>query len=267
MSDPLQFFTPIVGRMTHGSVSEKRTKDQDNRPIAPEDQRFEIGVAFEKQAIWPFLTETIYPYLASALSQDQNAMSRMQNWFSTFDGFSMKITDGDKPNSKGQVNENTKGCMVFWFSAIELRTVAGPSADALVEINPADLKRGYYVQVAGNIKPNGQPGDRAGIYMNGNVVWLRAEGEVIAGGVDPSQAFAGAAPAALPSGAKQYDPSAGAGAAFGGVPPTMPGGAPAQPQTAPAGPPAGMPGVQPQTASPTEPQTTPHPNFMSGPPR
>ena len=102
MSEPLQFFTPIVGRMTHGSVVEKRTKDQDNRLIDPDKQRFEIGVAFDKQALWPWLTETVYPYLSSALSQDRNAMQRMQNWFSTFQGFSMKITDGDAPNSRGQ---------------------------------------------------------------------------------------------------------------------------------------------------------------------
>ena len=200
MSDPLQFFTPIVGRMTHGSVTEKRTKDYEGRPIDPENQRYEVGVAFEKQSIWPFMVETIYPYLATALAQDPNAAQRMQNWFSTLDGFSMKITDGDKPNSKGQTNDNTKGCFVFWFQAIELKTVAGPSADALVEIDPSEIKRGYYVQVAGNIKPNEQPGDRAGIYMNGNIVWLRAQGEVIAGGVDASTAFAGAAPGALPTG-------------------------------------------------------------------
>lgn len=283
MSEPLQFFTPVVGRLTHGSVTEKRTKDQDNRPIPEDSQRFEIGVAFEKQAIWPFLTETFYPYLATALSRDPNAMQRMQHWFSNLDGFSMKVTDGDKPNSKGQVNDNTKGCFVFWFSAIELKCVAGPSADALVEIDPHEVKRGYYVQVSGNIKPNEQPGDRAGIYLNGNVVWLRAEGEVIAGGVDPSTAFAGAAPAALPSGAQAYDPSKGAAGSFGATPPAgMPGGAsPTQPpagmpgtapvpgQAAPAGMPGqgGMPGAAPGgTASPSEPQTTPHPGFMSGPP-
>jgi len=302
MSDPLQFFTPIVGRMTHGSVTEKRTTDQDNRPIPEDKQRFEIGVAFPKADIWPWMTEVLYPYLATALSQDQNAFGRMQNWFQTLNGFSMKITDGDKANSKGQFNENTQGCFVFWFSAIEIKTAAGQSADALVEIDPHEVKRGYYVQVAGNLKPNDQPGDRAGIYMNANSVWLRAEGQVIAGGMDPTAAFAGAAPAVLPGGAQPYDPSGGAGGAFGGAPQPpggmpgatqqppagmpgatqqppagMPGGAaptqpPAQgqPQTAPAGMPGqgGMPGAAPGgTASPGEPQTQPHTGFMSGPPQ
>lgn len=269
--EPLQFFTPVVGRLTHGSTTEMRTKDQDGRLIEPEKQRFEIGVAFDKQQIWPFLTESFYPYLASALARDPNAMQRMTHWFSTLDGFSMKVTDGDKPNAKGQVNENTKGHFVFWFNAIELKCVAGQSADALIEIDPATIKRGYYVQVAGNIKPNEQPGDRAGIYLNANVVWLRAEGAVIASGIDPTQAFAGAAPAALPSGLQAYDPSRGAGAAFS--PPTGLPGVTGAPATAPMAP-VGLPGVggapvtaPAPTASYGEPQTTPHPGFMSGPPR
>jgi hypothetical protein len=259
-TEPLHFFTPVVGRLTHGSVTEKRSKDQDNRPIPPEDQRFEIGVAFQKAEIWPMITEQWYPYLGSALAHDQNALSRMQNWFQTTSGFSMKVTDGDKPNSRGQRNEHTAGCFVLWFNGIEFRTV-GPSNE---EIAPDAIKRGYYVQVAGNLKANGQPGDRAGIYLNGNIVRLVAEGDVIMGGMDADTAFGGsAAPAALPPGARPLGASTGAAGAF--TPPGAPAPAatvPALPGVAPA--PAG---AAPTTASPTEmPGAAPHPAILAGPP-
>ena len=39
--EPHYFFTPLVGRMTHGDVSTRRTKDKDNRPIPEDKQQFE----------------------------------------------------------------------------------------------------------------------------------------------------------------------------------------------------------------------------------
>lgn len=268
--EPHYFFTPLVGRMTHGDVSTRRTKDKDNRPIPEDKQQFEIGVAFPKADLWAWLTGEVYPYLTTALATDQAALQRMQGWFSSLQGFSMKITDGDRPNAKGQVNENTAGQFVVWFSSsLPPKVVTGPASDNLQEINPSELKRGYYVQVAGSIKPNGLQGDNAGIYVNFHTVWLRAKGEVISGGVDPTAAFGAAG--ALPAGAQPYDASGGASGAFGGAPQAPQ--APAVPTApAPGGMvPAGMPGQAPalpgapqQTASPSSPQ--PHPGILAGPP-
>ena len=117
MTNRLEFFTPCAGRFVNGSLTEKRTKDKDNRPIAEDKQRFEYGVAFDKAELWSMLTGQFYPWLTSALATDANALQRMQNWFTTMTGFSMKISDGDKPNAKGQLNENTKGMFVIWFSS------------------------------------------------------------------------------------------------------------------------------------------------------
>lgn len=259
MADPLQFFTAPVGRLVSGSVYEKRTKDQDNRPIDPEDQRYEFGVAFNKQEIWSLLAETWYPYLTQMLAADANGLARMQQWFQqpgVKGTFSMKVVDGDAPNSKGTVSENTKGCFVFYFSGIDPQTV-GPSNEDLA---PEAIKRGYYVQVAGNIKPNGQPGDRAGVYLNGNIVRLIGEGEEIRGGIDADTAFGGtAAPTALPPGAKPVGTSNGAAGSF--TPPSVPGAAPAPAPTAPAAPGA-APGAPGGIASPTEPHTA----ILAGPP-
>jgi hypothetical protein len=57
MANRFDFFTPVVGRFVNGSITEKRTKDSDNREIPLDKQRFEFGVAFEKTAIWPMLSD------------------------------------------------------------------------------------------------------------------------------------------------------------------------------------------------------------------
>jgi hypothetical protein len=269
MSDRLEFFTPVVGRFVNGSITEKRTKDSDNREIPADKQRYEFGVAFEKAAIWPMLTEQWYPFLAGAMARDQNALTRMTNWFSTMQGFSMKVSDGDAPNARGAVNEHTKGCFVVYFSSMYPPKAVGPDP-AFTEIDPAIVKRGFYVQVAGNIGSNEQPGDRAGIYVNGNVMRLIAEGDEIRGGVDAAAAFGGAAaPTALPPGARPLGSTSGMGAAFGGAPaglPGLPGGAPAPVQTAPVGMP-GIPGAAPGIASGgSVPGVVPHTGILSGPP-
>jgi Protein of unknown function (DUF2815) len=263
MAERLEFFTPVVGRFVSGSITEKRTKDQDNREIAPDDQRFEFGVAFERTSIWPMLIEQWYPYLASQLARDPNGMQRLQGWFTTMSGFSMKVADGDKPSSKGVVNEHTKGCFVIYVSSSYPPKAVGPDA-AFTEIDPAAIKRGFYVQIAGNIAPNMQPGDRAGVYVNCNVVRLIAEGDEIKGGVDAATAFGGtAAPMALPPGARALGSASGGAAAFGGAPGLPPAGVPAPAATAPVGLP-GLPGVgaAPSTVSPIN----PHTGILTGPP-
>ena len=42
-----EFHTP-VGRLVSGSWTEKRTKDHQNRPIEPEKQVYQFGLAIEK---------------------------------------------------------------------------------------------------------------------------------------------------------------------------------------------------------------------------
>jgi hypothetical protein len=193
----------------------------------------------------------------------------MTNWFSTMSGFSMKVADGDKASAEGRVNEHTKGCFVLYFSSIYAPKAVGPDP-AFTEIDPAIVKRGFYVQIAGNIGPNEQPGDRAGIYLNGNVVRLIAEGEEIRGGIDAAAAFGGAAaPTALPPGARPLGSTSGHGASFGAAPaglPGLPGAAPAPAAMAPAGMP-GMPAAAPMTASVGSlPGVVPHTGILAGPP-
>lgn len=260
MAEPLNFFTPI-GRFISGSLVERRSKDGDNRPIPENERRYEFGVAIEKEVAWKLLAEEFHPYLMSALSSDRNALDRVQRWYQSPGSkgiFSMKISDGDLPNAKGVVNQNSTGCFVFWFNALDMCTV-DPNR---IEINPDMVKCGYYVQVAGNIKSNNQPGDRAGIYLNGNIVRLMGEGDLITIGPDPDTAFGDSDPTNVPAGMRALGSSGPAAGTFGGnvaQAPTQPGSA--------AGVTAPPLGAQAGTAYPSSAPVQPHETITQGPPK
>ena len=261
--DPLNFYTPMVGRFVSGDVDVKRTRDGDGRPIAEDDQRYEFGVAFPKVEFMQWMGQTVWPYLTQAYGNNTDAMQRITEWFqnpAVKGRFSMKMTDGDAPNSKGKVNDNTKGHIVMWFSSLGVSTV-DPANN---EIDPSAIKRGFYVQVAGNLKPNNQAGDRVGIYLNGNVVRLRARGQEIMGGVDAETAFGGTKgdDFALPPGAIPItsDPSA---QAMPSAVPGMPSAAPAMPVGNPTAPdPTATVGAPTQAQNSAQPQTA----YGSAPP-
>lgn len=252
MADKFQFVTP-VGRFVSGDMTKKRDKDNQGRPIDPDNQRYEFGIAFDKND--PAVQKLIYDIASYAHGEYSKTAphiaARVANWMQTLDGFSMKISNGDAPNTKGQVNQNTVGKFVFWFStAIDIIGAIAPSNAQI----PLDrIKRGWFVDIAGSVAINGLTDNNAGIYMNPACVRLVAEGEEIVGGIDPQQVFANHAPAALPAGARPIGsaPSLPPGSGMPGVGmPGMPGnaappatpGAPNAGFTPPATPaPAGMP--------------------------
>lgn len=257
MAEKLQFFTP-VGRFVSGDLTTKRDKDNQGRPIEPDKQRFEFGIAFAKTD--PQIGQLIQQIAGFAYQEYSKVAphiaQRVANWMQTLDGFSMKISNGDAPNSRGQVNPNTVGHWVFWFStAID---VGGAIAPSNAQIPLDRIKRGYFVDIAGSVAINGLTDNNAGIYMNPTYVRLVAEGDEIVGGIDPQTLFANhAAPTQLPPGARPIGsaPALPPGSGIPGV--GMPG-MPGQPAAQPA---MGMPG-QP-AAQPTQPQQAPAPGFTN----
>lgn len=260
-----------VGRFVSGSMLEKRTVDFERRPIPPEKQQFEIGVAVRKddQRVGVVLQE-----IAAHAFQEFARFPQIQQIIGTYNfegpGFSWKIGDGDAANRQGKLNENTRGCWVFYFkSSFAIHTVNQQNADI-----PADqIKRGYYVDVSFTCAGNGEVGDRAGLYLNPNIVRLVAFGEEIRGGISADEAFGGAAaPQQLPPGAS-LTPVAGAMA----LPPATPA-APAQQYAPPAAPQGfpmpnanvpGLPSAPPSTTgfpgNPPAPGYPPAQGFANGP--
>lgn len=252
--------TPIntpVGRFVSGSLTEKRDKDINQRPIDPEKQRYEFGLAVLKNdPALPAFMQTVADAAKAGYANNPAILQRIDTWFQTMSGFSMKISDGDKPNSQGRVNENTKGHFVIWFSTSLPINCCNTQN---IQIDPASIKRGWYVDIAGTVNVNTLVDHNAGIYMNPSWVRLVGEGDEIVGGISAGDAFAQAAPpAALPPGARPVGSTPQAPAAAGAPGAGMPG-TPGNPAPAPAPTdPAAMPGPA------TMPSTAPAPTASPG---
>ena len=245
MADHYSFNTP-VGRLVYGSLTDKRTKDSNDRPIDPDKQRYEIGVAFSKQdpAFVPMLQGIAQHAKGFYAARAPHIAQKIDQWFQTLDGFSMKVSDGNKPNARGQVNKNTVDHWVMWFStSID---IVGARVPDNAQIPLSDIKRGYYVDVAGTSAPHELVDHNAGVYINPVCVRLVGMGDEIVGSADPNELFANTPAPALPPGARPIG-SAPAVPASSGTPGTamgMPGmGAPAVPNASPAGMPSSLPGA------------------------
>ena len=258
-------FTTPVGRFVSGSLTEKRTKDNQGNPIAPEKQRFEFGLAVRKDdpQIGAFIGQIAQNAKAQYAAKAPHIVPRIDAWFQSMSGFAMKISDGDAPNLQGRRNENTAGCFVLWFST-SLDIIAARVPDN-AQIPLSQIKRGFYVDVYGSTSINEKVDHTAGLYLNPQIVRLVAEGDEIVSQIDPAQAFAGMPPpsaahlpGARPIGTFPAQAPMAAPGLPGMVAPQMPGQMPA------AAPPTGMP--MPGYAAPAAPPTgMPMPGQMPGP--
>ena len=275
MANVLKFFTQGTHRLVSGSLTDKVTKDRNNNnALIPEDkQRYEFGVAMRKDDPDTIrVINEIHGFLAAEWANDQGKIAALNAyWSNGCDGVSLKIKDGDKPNAKGKLNDNTVGCYVFYFSnwgGEPPKTVDPHNQD----IPGASIKRGYMVQIAGSIKDNGEAYNtnprmnRCGAYLDADVIRLVDVGEVITGGIDADTAFGGTlAPTATKYQPGQLGmPGATTGAAAGHV-----GGAPGLPGANQAAAATGAPGLpgQGQAQQSAAPGNTPaaHGAILSGP--
>lgn len=238
--------SPLM-RFVSGDMDKVREKDHKDRPIAPDKQAIEFGLAIAKDnPALPGMFQAICAHLWQECAQQPAILQKIQTVMQYFplyvtshapncmDGFSWKMSDGDKPNADGQVSEHTRGHWVFYFKS-KFPITFGNAQNA--EIPATAIKRGDYVDIAFQCAWNGLAGaDEAGVYLNPKVVRLQYEGEAIGGGkMSVSQAFSAPASYQMPAGAKVP----GAMPTSAANPMAMPGGAPL-PQGA-----AGFPGAAP----------------------
>lgn len=162
--------------------------------------------------------------------------------------FAWKIEDGDAPDNAGK--EGFAGCWIVKFSTtlLEKPSVCDMNNNP---VDPASIKRGWYIEVHGSVGINGNTDHTAGVYLNPNGVRLAGYGKEIVSGLSPEQMF-GSSPARLAAGASAT-PLTPAGAMPGSAPLTT---APMQqaalpaPSVMPAGNP-GLPGASGPAALPT----------------
>lgn len=268
MSDYLYLVTPL-GRLTRGSLTERAKTDYDGNPYAEGEGPFELGLAIRKDD--PATTAFITQLYQKAVADAPNLKAKIDaEWSSGFTAgaFRFKIRDGDKPNQKGQQNQNTLGHYVLNLSTnlpikftytdqygLKLTDVMGQPIPPRSEITPDKIKIGDFVHIAISTKYNGKFDHTAGLYLSQSAVMLAGYGEAISGGLSLDDAFASVPQAAAPlpgmsvAGAPSTAPNA----------PGLPAPAP-QPAAAPA--PAGVPSLP--TASPTPSTVQPHTAFLTG---
>ena len=254
-----------AGRVIMGDLATKQTKDHQNRDLEERKHHFFFGVAIPKtDPNVGAMIGQIQQFAFQAYANHANVTAQIQLGFAG--NFAFKIDDGDDPKVK---NEHAKGCFVFKFSTtLPLRACNNQNQ----QIDPSEIKRGFWVDVGVTIVANGATDNTAGIYLNPNVVRLLGYAEEIHSGPTPDQVFANA-PAQLPPGASATPvaPSGGMPGATGGA---MGGGMPGGNQNhantgmqngaqgAAAG---GMPGAGTMggsTASPTD-DVTPHTGILT----
>lgn len=232
--------SPIINsmlmRFVSGDMDKLRTEDHKKRPIPVDKQAVEFGLAVAKDnPALPAMFQAICAHLWTECAAQPAILQKIQTVMQYFplyvtshapqcmDGFSWKMSDGDKPNEKGEVSEHTRGCWVFYFKS-KFPIAFGNAQNA--EIPVTAIKRGDFVDIAFQCAWNGLTGaDEAGVYLNPKVVRLQFEGDPIGGGtMSVAQAFA-AVPTPqyqMPAGAKVP----GAMPAMAANPMAMPGGAP-----------------------------------------
>ena len=244
-----QFLTP-VGRLVQGDLLTPQTKDNKGQPLIVKTgpnkgqptQRLFAAIAIPKTAgathwmsdpnMQAFAT-VIYTEAKNGYATLFNAQGQC-----THPRFAWKITDGDGVDNDGKSNASKPGHAGCWIVKFSSSFAPKVIMNGAYVNDPAAVKRGYFVRVAGNCSPN-TGSDVPGVYLNHEAVEFVAYGEEIRSGIDALAVF-GAAPAAqLPPGATLTPPA-----------PAGNGGLPGAPQ---------MPTMQPPAAPPTAPQM-PAPN-------
>lgn len=204
-------FTSPVGRMVQGDIFKPRTTDQQGNPLTiksgpnagqPRTDYF-VALAIPKDSPeWPAFKAAVDAEAKAAWPQGQYASPK----------FSNKIIDGDGVDDNGKPNSAKPGFAGHWvvrFStgfapAVWARSkvlpehMRGPDPEGFIQVtDPAVVKRGYFIRVAGNVASN-QNAQSPGLYMNYNMVEFVGYGDEIHTGPTASEAFG--APATAPVG-------------------------------------------------------------------
>jgi len=263
MANQQLYLVSPPGRIIMGDLTSVDKTDHLNN-LKPENQWnkfFAIAIPKSDPNVGNFLN-AVQQHAAAGYQQNAAVMARVQQGLGS--GFSWKIDDGDAVDAAGShivKNDHARGCFVVKFSTTLLDKPEACSRENQ-PIDPAIVKRGYWVDVAMSTSINGKPDNTAGIYINPNTVRLLGYDDEITSGPSAEQQFANApaanvgsqtpvSPGGTPGGMQGGQAQTGGGMGHGsagmtaGTPPAGMGataGTPPNPQaTAGAG--VGMPGM------------------------
>lgn len=248
------------GRLVQGSLYKAQDKDQQGNPLV-----VKTGPNAGKPTV-KFFFAVAYPKAATDGGHWAGTEWGKQIWACGHAGFpngqaqspqfAWKVEDGDSavPNKKGRKNCDREGFPGNWVvnfqSGFAPKIFTSDGSSPIVEVDA--VKLGHYVQVLGNVAPNGN-GENPGVYVNHSMVAHSGYGQEIHSGPDPKAV--GFGKAALPVGASATPIG---GASFPVPAATAPAAAPPPPAAVPA------PAAAPAPVAPTA--VLPHPGFAAAPP-
>lgn len=201
-------FVTSVGRLiwcNNGGLGVPQTKDKTGKPLTDKNgnpkQKFDFGIAIAKGAT------THFSQMVAELANGQRSEFGRLIWEEAHRGFpngetarprfAWKIHDGDSTEMDDMGKRwcdkpNYPGNWVLTFSSsFPINCV---DASGKNQIDPATIKRGYYIQVLGTVVANGDT-TKPGVYLNHNAVALAGYGPEIAATQDTSDVgFGGALP-------------------------------------------------------------------------
>ncbi len=259
MSNEITNFLTPVGRLVQGDVFTGKNTDQQGQPLVYKtgamagqprtDYFFALAIAKNDPGLAEFMK-----VITDQAGQDFPHLKGASGTID-FPGFSWKFKDGDDttPDVNGRRNcdrEGFPGHYVFSFSGSNAPGVhkRDQSGNIIPIVNPEELKKGYYIQVFGSVKGNGQQ-QKPGIYLNHSMVLLCGYGEEIVSGPDANAVFGNAPVAPLPQGASATPLAA--------MPVNAAPQPPAMPQTTMPAPQATIPQAQQPAPAPAVPQVPP----------
>lgn len=271
---PVKYGTSPVGRLIMGNPWVKEDKDQNQREIPLDKQKFFFGIAVEKNA--PGVNEMLgnmQQAAAEGYASVPNVLAQVQMGLSAT-AYSWKVQDGDEmvldqaTNQQVLRNKHAAGCWIFKFSTTLPVTPAKypPQSNTPVPCDPSEIKKGYFVQVSYSTTINGNMDHTAGNYLNPKTVCLVGFGQEIVSGPSLEQQFTGGHGGYTPAG-MTATPQAPMGAPGAAPAPGMPpmGGQPApgmMPQAGNAAPVPEMGAPAPGATTVPQPATPPAPSGM-----
>jgi len=213
-----------VGRIVQGDLFEGSTNGYQNKPYGLRQD----GSAIKKWFIALAIEKTnpdLGKFMQTLLGLAAQAWPTFRGNHLDNNAFKSKIADGDATD-----DPNMKGCVIFKMESQYPPTIFAPDCQRVIT-NPEEVKRGYYIQVAGTYQTNGD-NQKPGMKFWLQKVLFKYAGEEIrgssdgscfaeassgyrpAGAVDPTQAFG--APQHQAFGAPQVNPQQAGSAQFAG---------------------------------------------------
>lgn len=189
----IEFMTPLA-RLVQGSPFVLNDKDRKGVPYRTVDGKpkqvcfFAVAIA-KNNPEW----DAYYGLLYNTARQLMPQFFDPQTGACNHPSFSWKISDGDGRDQDGKNNAEKPGWAGHWvvrFSGSFLpRCFEQGRFDESQRItDPARIKLGYYVRVAGSINAN-TSSQKPGLYLNSDLLALVHLGEEITGGRSASDAF------------------------------------------------------------------------------